>query len=159
MKRSWLFLMLGVSSFAPRAAWALPSETVFELRLVNGPNEVDATSVATVRFRMTEDVGWGCRYSAGWQGTYDGAFSTPCAVDEFKTHGHQSCVDNANEAFATLLVKPARSDCAGFDTMARTLDIAMLVALVMPDGPTVVGLLMWAGGAPFPVAFEASPEG
>lgn len=159
MKRLWLFLISVGACLSTRPAEALPSETTFEVSLMDGPDPSDATKVATVSFRPTEDAGNGrCRYAAGWRGTYETAFSTSCSVDELKTHQHASCLDNAGGAFATMIEKPPRSDCAGFDTQAQARDIFLLVGIVIPEGPKVVGILQWSAAAWFLYAFEADPE-
>jgi hypothetical protein len=158
MKRLGLSLIFCAASAAPFEARALPSEPSFTLSIMDGPDPADATKVAKIRFRVVEDVGPACRYAAGWQGLYDTAYSTSCSVDELKTHGHASCWKNGEIAFPTVIVKPSRSRCSGFDTMARTLDIAALVGVVLHEEPRVVGLLLFAGGGPFVYAFEAEPE-
>lgn len=159
MKCFWLVLFLAAICLGTGPASALPSETTFEISLMNGPDPSDATKVATVSFRLIEDLGArACRYAAGWRGTYDGSFSTGCTVDEHKTHEHSSCIDNAGGAFATLITKPPREDCTGIDTTAQARDVVLLVGIVIPEGPKVVGLVQWTAALWFPYAFEADPE-
>jgi len=143
----------------PASARALPTGTVFDVVVTDGPDPSDGNNVGTLWFRLASDLGpAGCRYSAAWESLAHGSFVTPCTLDEMKTHGHASCTANSEGAFNTLVVKGSRAACSYLDPWGQQQDLFMLIGAESADPAGIRGVLQWSAAAPLVSAFDASPS-
>lgn len=92
-----------------------------------------------------------CLYVAVWENN-KATDSVECLLREQKTIGHTSCVRNAKDSFATIVIADY---CQGFDQFGRVQDIDYMILGESPSG-ALYGAVLFEGNpmGPFSIVAE-----
>ncbi len=150
-------LVAGVLSLSGPAR-ALPTQSVFDVQILDGPDTSDGTDLGLLIFDLDADTGRACRYYMEWSSNLDdSALSLSCYVDEAKTHGHASCFANSDVAFPTLLTNVRGLPCAGFDGSGMMARVFLLSAVETDVAGHFEGVIQFTAASAALDAIDAEP--
>ncbi len=154
MKKLGLSLLVaGAMAMASTSAWALDTGVTYDAFIVNGFVDIP---VGQLFFSLDADYpGLTCRYELEWANYAFLPLSGDCFVDEYKVHGHRSCVINAAMPIHTSLTLSQGTACYGFDKFQQYEQVLMLVAGEDGDSGEIDGTVLETGAATGPYGFEA----
>lgn len=156
MKKLVLSLVCAGAASISATASALPTQTPFNVFIINGPAAVAPISVGTMFFDLDADMTAipttpaaaflrGCRYFVEWDNWAYLPISAEGFVVETKSHGASSCVANAYRAITSIV----QNDGAfyGFDRFQQFRQVAQLIVSENAFGGNMDGLVQYGAGA------------
>ena len=136
MKKILPFALL-LATLVPTSAMALEDGQELDVRV-----GLDKSAGTLTPFLIKNDGGPqdSCLYAATWESDKRND-SVECLLREQKTIGHTSCVRNAKDSFATIVVADY---CQGFDQFGRVQDIDYMILGESPSG-ALYGAVLFEG--------------
>ena len=153
-----LLVLFGVACLgAPRAASAMPSQTVLDIIIPSGPDPPNDRKVGTVYFELDAEMESSCRYYGAWDDGTSATFEAQCYMSEGKAFRHASCAGNSRTWFHTMVTLEARLPCSGFDGFGQQQQLFLLTGLELPTPAGILGIMQWSAATPMVWPFAAEP--
>jgi hypothetical protein len=146
--------LLGAAAVAMISSNAMALDTTrqFSAILARGPFPVPA---GTLMFEFSQDIPFqACQYFAEWVDTAFLPLSGQCAVDEAKTHGNFSCLQNSLLQVPSVVTLEPSIPCYGFDDFQQFRQVFMLMVGESFGAPDMEGLIQFTGAVPIVYGFE-----
>jgi hypothetical protein len=154
------FLILSVCAAIAcglRTAWAMPSQTVLDVVIPDGPDPVNDTKVGTLYFELDAEMADRCRYYGAWDDGASNTFEAECYMSENKAFRHRTCAGNSRAWFQTMVTLDARLPCVGFDTFGQHQRLFVLTAIELTTPAGMLGIIQWSAATPLVSPFVAQP--
>jgi len=154
MKKIMLSLLGAATLAISSNAMALDTTVPYTAFISNGQFPVPA---GTLLFEFNADIpATACQYVAEWDGTAFLPLSGEIWVDEAKTHGNFSCLQNSMFPVPSFLTLDPANPSFGFDYFQQFRQIAVLM-----HGESLnhdnEGLLQFTGAVPIVYGFDFHP--
>jgi hypothetical protein len=156
MKKLMLSLVGAATMALSSSAMALDTTAIYQAFVTRGPIPVP---VGTLYFEFSADVpGHFCQYAVEWDNAVPALpLSGQCFLDEAKTHGNFSCIDNSLRPVPSVItIDPLYPDCYGFDYFQQFRKVFVLM-LGEDLSNTLQGLVQFTGAVPIVYGFAAHP--
>lgn len=133
-------------------AMALDTRQLFSATIARGPFPVPAGALV---FEFSQDIPFqACQYFAEWVDTAFQPLSGQCALDEAKTHGNFSCLQNSVQQVPSVVTLEPSIPCWGFDDFQQFRRVFMLMVGESAGAPDMEGLIQFTGAVPIVYGFE-----
>jgi hypothetical protein len=152
MKKLMLSLIGAATLAISSNAMALDTQRQFSAIIARGPFPIP---VGTLMFEFSQDIPFqACQYWAEWVDTAFLPLSGQCVLDEAKTHGNFSCLQNSLLQVPSVLTLEPSIPCFGFDDFQQFRRVFMLMVGESFGVPSMEGLVQFTGAVPIVFGFE-----
>jgi hypothetical protein len=152
MKKLMLSLLGAATMAISSNAMALDTTHLFHAFIERGPFPVPAGELA---FEFTQDIPFkACQYVAEWVDTAFRPLSGECWVNEAKTHGEFSCLQNSLLQVPSVVTIEPSIPCTGFDDFQQFRQVFMLMLGETFAPAPMVGLIQFTGAVPIVYGFD-----
>ncbi|APR87476.1 hypothetical protein A7982_12825 [Minicystis rosea] len=137
----------------------MPSQTVLDVIIPNGPDPVNEIKVGTLYFEVDAEMSDRCRYYGVWDDGVSNTYEAECYIREDKAFRHRTCNGNSRAWFQTMVSLDARLPCLGFDRFGQNQRLFMMVAIELPTPAGLMGIIQWTPATPMvsPVSVQPYP--
>ena len=155
MKKLVLSLVGAAAMAASSSAMALDTTAIYQAFITRGPIPVQA---GVLCFEFSLDApGRFCQYAAEWDDAVTALpLSAELFVDEAKTHGNFSCIDNSLRPVPSILTVDSAYPAYGFDYFQQYRQVYVLM-LGEDLNNTLQGLVQFTGAVPIVYGFDLRP--